>query len=682
MSVYYVSSLIGSDKNTGTSSTTAFSTLQAAANVVKPGDKVEVMNGTYTGPYYGDLLNINASGMENAPITFEAASGQTPVLDSSGSWAAIHIQASYINIIGLTIIGGATKYTQAYALANADVGSSELNGNGIFVSSSDGKFLPNHITIQNNVIFNEPGAGIAVLDADYIQILNNVVHDNAHWSSYGSSGIGVGASKNSDSIPGVHVLISGNTSYNNAELVPEYRAGAITDGEGIILDTNPDFIGSFVIQNNTTWGNSGPGIESFLTDNALITGNTVGGDLTNPSLVYEGEIFINQSKNNVVANNTVTSSPPSFSGSPWVPSTGSNSGLVINVAEDAYLGDAKFIVTVDGEQVGGTYTAFASQRLGQTQSVPINATLTSGTHNVAITFINDLYEGTASTDRNLYVTSATYNGVLIAEAQNALYGNWTNTFQVISTSNSMHASSPEAPATVGSNTPSAVGTRSLALNISEDSYQGDAKFVVLLDGVQFGGIYTATASYSQGASQSINLGTFADSSMPHRLGVTFLNDQYLGNALSDRNLYVDSIQIGDKTLSNGSVKVGGAGEQIFTLTPGSSNTHDLTLLVSEDAYQGDAQFTVKVDGRPVGEVFAATAIRSLGQVQAFTLGTILESATPHEIAVSFLNDKFGGTASTDRNLFVENVQVDGKNFGGAAMTGNGTQNFSILVSAS
>ena len=46
MTTYYVSSLIGSANNAGTSATAPLATLQAAADLVKPGDTVEVMNGT------------------------------------------------------------------------------------------------------------------------------------------------------------------------------------------------------------------------------------------------------------------------------------------------------------------------------------------------------------------------------------------------------------------------------------------------------------------------------------------------------------------------------------------------------------------------------------------------------------------------------------------------------------
>ena len=63
-------------------------------------------------------------------------------------------------------------------------------------------------------------------------------------------------------------------------MVPTIGAGVITDGEGIILDTNPGYTGGVLVQNNTVTGNGGPGIESFKTANATITGNTIYGNNT------------------------------------------------------------------------------------------------------------------------------------------------------------------------------------------------------------------------------------------------------------------------------------------------------------------------------------------------------------------------------------------------------------------
>ena len=111
-------------------------------------------------------------------------------------------------------------------------------------------------------------------------------------------------SANLDNGPGAHIIVSGNLAYNNAQLVPTDGAGKITDGEGIILDTNPDYTGEILVQNNTVYNNGSSGIESFLTNNAVITGNTVYGNNTeNVQAANVAQIFINQSNNNTVTNN-------------------------------------------------------------------------------------------------------------------------------------------------------------------------------------------------------------------------------------------------------------------------------------------------------------------------------------------------------------------------------------------
>jgi parallel beta-helix repeat protein len=316
MTTYYVSSVIGSDNNAGTSATAPLASLQAAADVVHPGDTVEVMNGTYTSSSGADVLDITTSGTAAAPIVFEAAPGATPVIDSSGVWNGINISASYITIKGFTVVGDAANFTQSYALAHASPDDPTLDGNGIAVNSAPnfgpggGTALPNHIIIENNTVYDEPGGGIYTQGADYVQILNNNVHDNAHWSAFGNSGISIGVSQNLDNGPSPHIIIEGNTSVNNAEMVPTYTAGAITDGEGIIIDTNPGYTGGFLIQGNTTSGNSGPGIEVNNSENAVVTGNTTQGDLTNPNLASEGELFNNQSTNVIFSNNTTNIPAP------------------------------------------------------------------------------------------------------------------------------------------------------------------------------------------------------------------------------------------------------------------------------------------------------------------------------------------------------------------------------------
>jgi hypothetical protein len=364
MATYYVSSIIGSDNNAGTSGSAPLASLQAAENLVNPGDTVEVMNGTYGGPAGGNVLTISTSGTAGAPITFEAAPGATPVINSSGSWQGIEIDASYITINGFTVVGDAANYNLASATAGYGTGNANLDGNGIAATSGE---LVHNLIIENNIIYNEPGGGIGIGNGDYIQILNNNVHDNAHWSAFGDSGISIAGSQNFDNGPAPHIIIEGNTSINNAELVPEYRAGAITDGEGIILDSNDGYTGGFLVENNTVYGNGSSGIESFLTNNATITGNTVFGNNTETvQPASNAEIFLNQSNNNTVTNNT-TASPlsPDNTTIPAVAVESSMYGAVGSSAEITKL-TTEFLPPQIAEalQHGFNPQVYASEALG------------------------------------------------------------------------------------------------------------------------------------------------------------------------------------------------------------------------------------------------------------------------------------------------------------------------------
>jgi hypothetical protein len=58
------------------------------------------------------------------------------------------------------------------------------------------------------------------------------------------------------------------------------------------------------------------------------------------------------------------------------------------------------------------------------------------------------------------------------------------------------------------------------------------------------------------------------------------------------------------------------------------------------------------------------------------------SAGEHKIEVQFLNDAYGGTASADRNLYVEAIEVGGTyNDLDFAMKSNGTAHFDHILFA-
>ena len=139
---------------------------------------------------------------------------------------------------------------------------------------------------------------------------------------------------------------------------------------------------------------------------------------------------------------------------------------------------------------------------------------------------------------------------------------------------------------------------------------------------------------------------------------------------TDRNLYLDSATVNGVTVSGrGVAAVGRDGQlQLHRQQPDQrSSTSSLVLNVSEDAYQGDAQMLVSVDGQIQG-YYTVTASHAAGKTQAITISNIPESFNAHDIAVSFVNDAYGGSASPDRNLYVNSMQFDGQAVAGGSAT--------------
>ena len=246
----------------------------------------------------------------------------------------------------------------------------------------------------------------------------------------------------------------------------------------------------------------------------------------------------------------------------------------------------------------------------------------------------------------------------------------------------------------------------LILNISEDEWQGDALYTVTVDGQQVGGVRTASASHSAGQTQSIAIDSTLAAGQ-HTVGVTFLNDAYGGAPTADRNLYLDRATLNGQAIAGSRIQMLGQGSYDFrvvvannspsplptpvpTPTPSPSpppapapapdaNT-TLYLNVSEDEWQGDALYTVTVDGQQVGGVRTASALHSAGQTQSIAIDSTL-AAGQHTIGVTFLNDAYGGAPTADRNFYLDSATINGQTVAGSsiALLGQGTANFNITA---
>jgi hypothetical protein len=361
----------------------------------------------------------------------------------------------------------------------------------------------------------------------------------------------------------------------------------------------------------------------------------------------------------VSLSSVVTSTAPAAPALPSTVTVGSGPDTVsLKVSEDAYQGDAQFTVSVDGQQVGGVQTAQDSHSGGLDQTFDVQGSWGAGQHEVSVDFLNDLYQPGLG-DRNLYVDGAGYDGVAASPGTLALMGGGPQSL------------------TVGTPIQS-----TLALYVSEDAYQGDAQFTVDVDGKQVGGTMSADALHSSG-DQGVFLLTGGWNSGTHDVKISFLNDLYAGTPQTDRNLYVNGIALNGQMQAESSATLMSTGSADLTVgdsTPVVASPSDTVVLnLSEDAWQGDAQFSFTVDGKAVGTPQPVTALHSTGASQDFEF-TGNFGAGSHTLGVSFTNDAYGGSPSTDRNLYVGSVSVNGQSVGSpATLLSSGTVDYTATT---
>jgi hypothetical protein len=332
--------------------------------------------------------------------------------------------------------------------------------------------------------------------------------------------------------------------------------------------------------------------------------------------------------------------------------------LVLQVAEDPYVGNAQFTVAIDGLQQGGVQTAQAWHAFGQTQAFTIRGAFKNLPHVVTVNFLNNA-QGTGG-DRNLYVTGATIDGAPIIDAVLNNYGGGAQSFNF--------KAKPPAPMTIGA------GPDQFTFGFSEDKFNGNSHYTIAVDGVQQGGILTSAAVHGDGQTQMVQVqGIFGPG--PHVETVDFRNGAAPGSNTPDRNLYLDSLSY------NGWPTRGGQGAMLhrgrFTFNTPATGPDTLVLNMTEDAFEGDAQAQISIDGKLLGAP-TITYPNSGGTPEQFTYtGNFGGTTAPHSVVVTFLNDAYVGPGQ-DRNLYVRSMTFDGNSVAGTtSLMRNGPVTFSL-----
>ncbi len=278
---FYVSGS-GNNSNNGLSANSAFRTLQKAADLVKAGDTVYVMNGTDAqGSSNAQVVVIyQKHGTASAPITFKAYSGHNPVIKSKSSYGINIVGSSHIVIEGLTLEGSNNNISKEYALQQRyNLNNPLTKGIGIAVNNKS-----RYVTIRKNKISNFGGHGIHAYKSDYITIEKNVVANNAWYSPYGTSGISTQYNWNSDSVTSKYkMVVRDNVIYGNKNVVPWYAVNKITEGHGIIIDDvlntqsgsfRQRYNGKTLVKNNIIYSNGGSAVNVYSSPNVDIVNNT------------------------------------------------------------------------------------------------------------------------------------------------------------------------------------------------------------------------------------------------------------------------------------------------------------------------------------------------------------------------------------------------------------------------
>ncbi len=527
-----------------------YSTIEAAVAASSSGDTVAVDAGTYTDDFVtiSQDLTLQAVGGTVSIVATQPPPDGKAIIDEGGSGVTVAINGFDLsgaavpsgNGAGIRYEGGTLSLANDTVHDNQDgllgaadpagsitVDSSTFTGNGAGDGYTHNIYIGaiQSATIENSTITDANAGHDIKSRAANTTVTNNTITD-------GASGT---ASYEIDLPNGGNGVVTGNMIEKGANA--SNPIGITTGEEGDIYASS-----SLLVQNNTILNDDTSDSTTIVVNDTSATAEINGNQLYGWTTLSTGPADD--------SGNTLLTSEPSSGGSsaptptpapnPDATPAGSPDTLVLGVSEDAWQGDAEFTVTINGQTVGGTYTATASHAAGAVQDVSVAGNWGTGQKTVGISFINDAYGGSSSTDRNLYVNQVSYDGQAADGAPATLYSNGTASFT-----------------TPGGATP-------ITLDLGEDAWQGDAQYSIAVDGTTLAQDATVTALQSQGQSQAVNLQQVLTAGT-HDVAVSFLNDAYNGTPGTDRNLYVQGISVSGSLAANSAATLYSTGTQHFQI---------------------------------------------------------------------------------------------------------------------
>ncbi|ABC91378.1 polysaccharidase protein [Rhizobium etli CFN 42] len=223
MTIYYVNSATGSDRNGGTNQNSAFATLSKVESLaLKPGDSVLLAKGSV----FNEQFDIKYSGSASAPIKIGSyGTGAAPVIHSGGD--GIHsLYASNIVIENLKIsnTGGAGIYggnVTNWTVRDVEIAKTGLSENAGAITFRSSK----NVTVEDSKISDVKGDGFWIEKVEGVKLLNNAV-----TSANGSKADALQINDSSN------ILVKGNHLDQTHAISPKGVIALIQDTNAVVED--------------------------------------------------------------------------------------------------------------------------------------------------------------------------------------------------------------------------------------------------------------------------------------------------------------------------------------------------------------------------------------------------------------------------------------------------------------
>lgn len=274
---YYVAQY-GSDEHDGRTMDTAFRTISRAAEVVTPGDVVQINGGEYE-----EQPELVVSGDREAPIVFEAVAGQEVVIDANGTshedgeWALL-IDGDWNVVRGLTVRNSASYGVRVKGSKNVLIGvvSHDNRHHGFSVWGQENE-LRNAVSYANR----QPACGWLEDEGQCQQSA-----DGFHVAGEDNGCYGCVAFKNADDgfdgWDGTGAVFASSVAFangydegnGNGFKLSQLDAGRTTVHHSIAFDNKRRGFtnnggGGHHMYNNTAYGNGRVGFQNYENENVL-----------------------------------------------------------------------------------------------------------------------------------------------------------------------------------------------------------------------------------------------------------------------------------------------------------------------------------------------------------------------------------------------------------------------------